>query len=159
MLLWKQMHFGTGFDNILTGDIFKTWASLGSVVKSPPVNWPLAWEDPWRRKWQPTPLFLPGQSHGQRSLAGYSTGVGYKRVGYNFVAEQKQKDYLKLRYLRQSSNKQKLKEKEIKEILLYTTCKSLVGLQTGKEWSFELYISMDSAPVDFWVGGSQSKAT
>ena len=27
---------------------------------------------PWRRKWQPTPLFLPGKSHGHRSLAGYS---------------------------------------------------------------------------------------
>ena len=27
---------------------------------------------PWRRKWQPTPLFLPGESHGQRRLAGYS---------------------------------------------------------------------------------------
>ena len=27
---------------------------------------------PWRRKWQPTPAFLPGESHGQRSLAGYS---------------------------------------------------------------------------------------
>ena len=26
---------------------------------------------PWRRKWQPTPV-LPGESHGQRSLAGYS---------------------------------------------------------------------------------------
>ena len=26
----------------------------------------------WRRKWQPTPVFLPGESHGQRSLAGYS---------------------------------------------------------------------------------------
>ena len=25
-----------------------------------------------RRKWQPTPVFLPGESHGQRSLAGYS---------------------------------------------------------------------------------------
>ena len=29
-------------------------------------------EDPWRRKCQPTPVFLPGESHGQRSLAGYS---------------------------------------------------------------------------------------
>ena len=34
--------------------------------------------DPWlgkipcRRKWQPTPVFLPGESHGQKSLAGYS---------------------------------------------------------------------------------------
>ena len=27
---------------------------------------------PWRRKWQPTPIFLPGKSHGQRSLKGYS---------------------------------------------------------------------------------------
>ena len=27
---------------------------------------------PWRRKWQPTPAFLPEKSHGQRSLAGYS---------------------------------------------------------------------------------------
>ena len=26
----------------------------------------------WRRKWQPTPVFLPGKSHGQRSLVGYS---------------------------------------------------------------------------------------
>jgi len=25
-----------------------------------------------RRAWQPTPVFLPGESHGQRSLAGYS---------------------------------------------------------------------------------------
>ena len=25
---------------------------------------------PWSRKWQPTPVFLPGKSHGQRSLEG-----------------------------------------------------------------------------------------
>ena len=31
---------------------------------------------PWRRKWQPTPVFLPGESHGQRSLAGYSPWGG-----------------------------------------------------------------------------------
>ena len=30
---------------------------------------------PWRREWQPTPVFLPGEFHGQRSLAGYSSGV------------------------------------------------------------------------------------
>ena len=28
---------------------------------------------PWRRKWQPTPVFLPGKPHGQRSLAGRSS--------------------------------------------------------------------------------------
>ena len=27
---------------------------------------------PWRRKWQSTPVFLPGESHGRRSLVGYS---------------------------------------------------------------------------------------
>ena len=27
---------------------------------------------PWRRKWQPTAVFLPGECHGQKSLAGYS---------------------------------------------------------------------------------------
>ena len=27
---------------------------------------------PWRRAWQPTPVFSPGECHGQRSLAGYS---------------------------------------------------------------------------------------
>ena len=27
---------------------------------------------PWNRKWQPTPVFLPGESHGQKSLAGHS---------------------------------------------------------------------------------------
>ena len=34
----------------------------------------LGWEDPLeRRKWQPTPVFLPGKSHGQGSLAGYNS--------------------------------------------------------------------------------------
>ena len=27
---------------------------------------------PWGKKWQPTPVFLPGESHGRRSLVGYS---------------------------------------------------------------------------------------
>ena len=30
---------------------------------------------PWRRECQPTPVFLPGECHGQRSLVGYSSGV------------------------------------------------------------------------------------
>ena len=49
------------------------------MVKNPPANagdikqfdsW--VGKIPWRRKWQPTPVFLPGESHRQRSLAGYS---------------------------------------------------------------------------------------
>ena len=27
---------------------------------------------PWRREWQPTPVFLPEESHGQKNLVGYS---------------------------------------------------------------------------------------
>ena len=34
---------------------------------------PRVGEIPWRRAWQPTPVFLPGETHGQRSLAGYSS--------------------------------------------------------------------------------------
>ena len=33
---------------------------------------PWVGKTPWRRAWQPAPVFLPGESHGQRSLAGYS---------------------------------------------------------------------------------------
>ena len=41
---------------------------------------------PWRRKWQPTPVFLPGKSHGQRSLAGYSSW-SHRRVGHDLVTK------------------------------------------------------------------------
>ena len=47
------------------------------MVKNPPANAEdsmrvpsLRWEDPWRRAWHPTSVFLPGESHGQRSLVG-----------------------------------------------------------------------------------------
>jgi len=39
------------------------------------------WEIPWRRKWQPIPVFLPGKSHRQRSLAGYSMGSQKSQTG------------------------------------------------------------------------------
>ena len=51
------------------------------MVKNPPANAgdtrdsgsiPGSGRFPWRRKWQPTPLFLCGESHGLRSLAGYN---------------------------------------------------------------------------------------
>ena len=51
----------------------------------------LYWEIPWRREWQPTPVFLPVKSHGQRSLEGYgpwggkesdTTGVTYHTCTY-----------------------------------------------------------------------------
>ena len=38
---------------------------------------------PWRRKWQPTPVFLPGKFHRQRSLAGYS--LWGRKIGYDWA--------------------------------------------------------------------------
>ena len=47
----------------------------------------------WRRKWQPTPVFLPEKSHGQRSLLGYCP-QGHQWVGYNWAAKQQLKLYI-----------------------------------------------------------------
>ena len=44
---------------------------------------------PWRRQWQSTPVFLPGKSHAQRSLASYSPWV-CKRVRYDLLTKQRQ---------------------------------------------------------------------
>ena len=48
----------------------------GAVVKNPPANAGdtgsiLGREDPLKSHWNGNPVFLPGKSHGQRSLAGY----------------------------------------------------------------------------------------
>ena len=40
-------------------------------------------------KWQPTPVFLPGKSHGQSSLVGYSLW-GRRRLGHDLVTKQHQ---------------------------------------------------------------------
>ena len=44
---------------------------------------------PWRRKWQPTLVFLPGESHGQLTLAGYSPW-GLKTVGQDLTTKKQQ---------------------------------------------------------------------
>ena len=48
---------------------------------------------PWRRKWQPTPVFLAGKSHGQGSLGGYSPW-SLKRVGHDLASKQQQHPYI-----------------------------------------------------------------
>ena len=45
---------------------------------------------PWRRKQQRTPVFLSGESRGQRSLAGYSPRGGHKKIEYDLVTQQQQ---------------------------------------------------------------------
>ena len=60
---------------------------MALVVKNLPVSVEdvkrrvrfLVWEDPLERKWQPTPVLLLGELHGQRNLAGYSPW-GYKQL-------------------------------------------------------------------------------
>ena len=63
----------------------------GSVIKNPPASAgryrrcrfnPWVGKIPWRMKWQPTPVFLLGESHGQRSLEGYNPW-GHKESGHN----------------------------------------------------------------------------
>ena len=56
---------------------FSGWASLIKIVKNLPAMQETGFDPwirkiPWRREWQPTPVFLPREFHGQRSLAGYS---------------------------------------------------------------------------------------
>ena len=66
---------------------------VAQLVKNPPSMqerpWfnPWFWKIPWRR--QLTPVFLPGEFHGWRSLAGYSPW-GHKRGGHNLATKQQQ---------------------------------------------------------------------
>ena len=55
-------------------------AGSAGVLGSIPVR-----KIPWRRKWQPPPVFLPGKSHGQRSLEDYTPQVA--RIRYDLVTK------------------------------------------------------------------------
>ena len=55
-------------------------------LKRPEFN-PWVGKIPRRKKWQPTPIFLPGKFHGQRSLAGYSPW-GHERVRHDLATKQ-----------------------------------------------------------------------
>ena len=71
--VWTKTQFDTSFsrEGFPAGSDSKEFAciakDLGSISGSGRF--------PWRRKWQPTPVFLPGEFHGQRSLVGYSPRV------------------------------------------------------------------------------------
>ena len=65
-----------------------------SVVKNPPANagdtvWSLGQKDPLEEESATPQVFLPGKSHGQRSLAVYSP-LGLKRVEHNLATKQQQ---------------------------------------------------------------------
>ena len=57
--------------NLFTSQVVKNLpASAGAIRDTGSI--PGLGRYPWRRVWQPTLVFLPGESHGQRSLVGYS---------------------------------------------------------------------------------------
>ena len=70
---------------------------------------------PWKRKWQPTPVFLPGKSHGQRNLAGYSPWIP-KRLGHDLATtlKKKKKERKKEKHHFRASTNFALKTKQIK---------------------------------------------
>ena len=62
---------------IMVGSIILKSFLGGTVVKNLPINAgdelnPWVGKIPWKRKWQPTPVFLPRKSHEQRRLVGYN---------------------------------------------------------------------------------------
>ena len=63
----------------LLGMVHDLWGGVSSVAKTSLVIlavvirvMSILKNKAWRRKWKPIPVFLPGESHGQRDLAGYS---------------------------------------------------------------------------------------
>ena len=67
-LLLEIANLPTGFPGGISG---KEPVYQRRRLKRPAFD-PYVGKIPWRRAWQPTPVFLPGESHGQRCLAGYS---------------------------------------------------------------------------------------
>ena len=85
LTLWWQARY-----LVLSEDkwvVFEFWVDYSSECYSlecrRPGFDPWVWKIPWRRKWQPTPLCLPGESNGQRSLVGYSPWDS--RVGHDWT--------------------------------------------------------------------------
>ena len=52
-------------------NVWLRWQSACLQCKRPGFD-PWVGKNPWRKKWQPTPVVLPGKSHGRRNLIGYS---------------------------------------------------------------------------------------
>jgi len=60
---------------------------VAQTVKNPPAMWEtwvqsLGWEDPWRRSWQPIPVFLPEESLWTEKPGGLQS-MGLQRVGHD----------------------------------------------------------------------------
>ena len=76
----QSLKSGYGTVSILRAwpEWFEGESLMAQTLKNLPAMWEtwvwsLGWVDPLRRTWQPTTTFLPGESHGLRSLVGYSS--------------------------------------------------------------------------------------
>ena len=78
-----------------------SWASLeAQTVKNPPAIWetgfnPWVGKIPWRRAWQPTPVFLPGESPWTEESGGLQS-MGSQRVRYDWVTKHTYWSYITL---------------------------------------------------------------
>ena len=70
------------FSSLFSGIMVKSLPAVGD----PGLVRPSVGKIPWRRKWQPTPVFLPGAFHGQRSLAGCSPWGRQESEAARFLA-------------------------------------------------------------------------
>ena len=102
---------------------------------------------PWRRKWQPTPVLLPGKLHGQRSLVGY---WGSQRVGHDWVTSLSFLSFFLLLFL--------VKTTPLKN-------KTVIFIDTFKDWwrNTQKPVSwktnktfLQSKKVHSWVGGADN---
>ena len=79
MCVYKVINDTTMYTYVYTYTTLRyVWSFLvAQIVKNLPAMQetrvdPLVGKIPWRRQWQSSPIFLPGEFHGQRNLAGYS---------------------------------------------------------------------------------------
>ena len=98
-MMEQAMHIGSIWEISVPYPQFCCGFPGGLAVKNLPVNVGTAGFDPWvlkipwRKKWQPTPDFLPGIVHGQRNCGLQSMGL--ERVGHNLATRNNNKITLK----------------------------------------------------------------
>ena len=86
---WEALRLG---EVVVLSNVQKSTSLVGQIIKNLPSMQEthvqaLDREDSLEKEMLPTPVFLPGKSHGQRSLAGY---MELQRVGHNLVTKQQQ---------------------------------------------------------------------
>ena len=111
---------------------------------------------PWRRKWQPTPVFLSDKFHGQRSLLGYSPW-GHKESDMTLVTKQPQHHYCNVS-LTFTESLLSAKQASINATATRLACHSSIDL-TSKEINgrngFTLLLSRRAKAKSAWYHLSQ----